>query len=138
MIRLNVPCLGAEELREIGGVLESGYLTQGKKVTEFEGIVKKTVGSRHGFAMSSATTALHLSLVALGIEPGDEVLVSDFTFPACGNVIVQAGAIPVCVDVMPDTYAMDPADLERRITERTRAIMVVHPFGLPADMDPVL
>ena len=138
MIRLNVPCLGAEELQEIGGVLDSGYLTQGKKVTEFEDIVKKVVGSPHGFAMSSATTALHLSLVALGIEPGDEVLVSDFTFPASGNVIVQAGAVPVCVDVLPDTYAMDPEDLERRVTDRTRAIMVVHPFGLPADMDPIL
>lgn len=138
MIRLNVPCVGAEELQEIGGVLESGYLTQGKKVTQFEDIVRNTVGSRYGFAMSSATTALHLSLIALGIEPGDEVLVSDFTFPASGNVIVQAGAIPVCVDVMPDTYAMDAQDLERRITDRTRAIMVVHPFGLPADMDPIL
>jgi dTDP-4-amino-4,6-dideoxygalactose transaminase len=138
MIRLNVPCLGAEELAAIGGVLDTGYLTQGKKVVEFEDAVKSTVGSRRGFAMSSATTALHLSLVALGIEPGDEVLVSDFTFPASGNVIVQAGAIPVCVDVLPDTYAMDPADLARRITERTRAIMVVHPFGLPADMDPIV
>jgi len=138
MIRLNVPCLGAEELQAIGGVLETGYLTQGKKVTEFESIVKGTVGSKHGFAMSSATTALHLSLVALGIKAGDEVLVSDFTFPASGNVIVQTGATPVCVDVLPDTYAMDPADLERRITDRTRAIMVVHPFGLSADMDPII
>jgi dTDP-4-amino-4,6-dideoxygalactose transaminase len=138
MIRLNIPCLGPEELAEIGGVLDTGYLTQGKKVTEFEEAVKSTVGSRYGFAMSSATTALHLSLVTLGIKPGDEVLVSDFTFPASGNVIVQAGATPVCVDVLPDTYGMDPGDLERRITERTRAIMVVHPFGLPADMDPII
>jgi dTDP-4-amino-4,6-dideoxygalactose transaminase len=87
--------------------------------------------------MSSATTALHLSLVALGIKPGDEVLVSDFTYPASGNVIIQQGARPVCVDVRPDTYAMDAADLARRVTPRTRAIMVVHPFGLAADMDAV-
>lgn len=138
MLRLNLPLTGEDELREIAAVLESGYLTQGLKVAEFENAVKAVTGSRHGFAMSSATTALHLSLVALGVGPGDEVLVSDFTFPASGNVIIQQGAVPVCVDVRPDTYAMDAADLERRITPRSRAVMVVHPFGLSADMDAIL
>ena len=138
MLRLTVPTTGEEELREIAAVLESGFLTQGPKVVEFENAVKAVTGSRHGFAMSSATTALHLCLVALGIAPGDEVLVSDLTFPASGNVIIQQGAVPVCVDVLPDTYAMDAADLERRITPRSRAVMVVHPFGLSADMDPIL
>lgn len=138
MLRLNLPLTGDEELREIAAVLASGYLTQGPKVAEFEDAVKAVTGSRHGFAMSSATTALHLSLVALGIGPGDEVLVSDFTFPASGNVIIQQGAVPVCVDALPDTYAMDAADLERRITPRSRAVMVVHPFGLSADMEAIM
>ena len=138
MIRLNVPETGAEELAEVDAVLQSGYLTQGPKVAEFERAVQAVVGSRHAFAMSSATTALHLSLVALGIGQGDEVLVSDFTYPASGNVIAHAGATPVCVDVMPDTYAMDCGDLEGRITEKSKAIMVVHPFGLSADMDGVM
>ena len=137
MIRLNLPFTGDEEMAEVRAVLHSGYLTQGPKVAEFERAVQAVVGSRHAFAMSSATTALHLSLVALGIKAGDEVLVSDFTYPASGNVIVQQGARPVCVDVLPDTYAMDARDLEKRITPKSRAIMVVHPFGLSADMDAV-
>ncbi len=138
MLRLNVPFSGEEEIAEIRQVLESGYLTQGPKVLEFENAVRAIVGSKHAFAMSSATTALHLSLVAMGIGHGDEILVSDFTYPASGNVIIQRGAIPVCVDVLPDTYAMDPADLARKITPKSKAIMVVHPFGLSADMDPIL
>ena len=137
MLRLNLPATGEDELAEVRTVLESGYLTQGPKVQEFERALQGIVGSKHAFAMSSATTALHLSLVALGIKPRDEVLVSDFTYPASGNVIVQQGAIPVCVDVLPDTYAMDAADLERRVTPQSRAIMVIHPFGLSADMDAV-
>jgi perosamine synthetase len=138
MLRLNVPFTGDDEVREIAAVLESGYLTQGPKGVEFEEAVKAVTGSRHGFAMSSATTALHLSLAVLGIGPGDEVAVSDFTYPASGNVIIQQGAVPVCIDVLPDSYAMDAADLEQRITSRTRAVMVVHPFGLSADMDAIL
>lgn len=138
MLRLNIPLTGEEEIIEIRKVLESGYLTQGPKVQEFENGLKAITGSKYAFAMSSATTALHLSLVALGIGHRDEVLVSDFTYPASGNVIVQRGAIPVCVDVLPHTYAMDPADLARKITPASKAIMVVHPFGLSADMDPIL
>jgi len=137
MLRLNVPATGADELAEVRTVLESGYLTQGPKVQEFERAVQAIVRSKHAFAMSSATTALHLALVALGIQREDEVLVSDLTYPASGNVIIQQGAIPICVDVLPDTYAMNAADLERRITPRSRAIMVVHPFGLSADMNAV-
>lgn len=137
MMRLNLPFTGADELLEVSQVLESGYLTQGPKVAEFEQAVKNIIGSQYAFAMSSATTALHLSLVALGIAPDDEVLVSDFTFPASGNVIAQQGARPVLVDVNLDTYAMDAQDLERRITSRTRAIMPIHPFGLSADMEAI-
>lgn len=132
------PVTGTEELEEIRGVLESGQLSQGPKVREFEAMVAAHTGARHAFATSSCTTALHLSLVALGIGPGDEVLVPDFTFPATANVVVQQGAVPVLVDVDLDTYNVDPAVLADRLTRRTRAVIPVDLFGLAADMDPVV
>ncbi len=137
-IPLTRPLTDEAEIDEIRGVLESGTLTQGPKVVELERMVAELVGTPHAFATTSATTALHLSLVALGIGPGDEVLVPDFTFPATANVVVQQGATPVLVDIDLDTYAMDVEDLERRITARSRAIMPVHPFGLPAAMGPIM
>jgi perosamine synthetase len=137
-IPLASPWTGEEELDEIRAVLASGYLSQGPKVEEFERMVAAVTGSRYAFATSSCTTAMHLALVALGIGPGDEVLVPDFTFPATANVVVQQGAVPVLVDVEPDTHNVDPADLARRLTARTRAIMPVHLFGLSADLDPCL
>lgn len=135
MIRLNVPDVGGEELEQIRQVLQSGYLTQGPRVAEFEQRVSEYVGSRHAFAMSSCTTALHLALVALGIKAGDEVLVSDFTFPATGNVVVQQGAIPVLVDIDLDTFTANPGDFEAKITGKTRAAIIVDTFGCAADMD---
>jgi perosamine synthetase len=134
-MRLNVPLTGPEELAEVARVLESGYLTQGPRAAEFEGLVADYVGVRHTFATSSCTTALHLALVALGIGPGDEVIVPDFTFPATANVVVQQGARPVVVDIDLADYGMDPAALAAAITPLTRAIVVVHAFGLCADMD---
>ena len=138
MIPINKPFCGDDELAEVEKVLRSGYLTQGPKVLEFEEAVKAVTGSKHAFAMTSATTALHLSLVALGIKDGDEVLCSDLTFPATGNVVIEERGVPVFVDVLRDTYAMDPADLEKKLTKRTKAILVVNPFGLSADLDPIL
>jgi perosamine synthetase len=132
------PQLAGDEVDEIRSVLESGILTQGPKVAELEHMVAELVGVPHAFAVTSATTALHLSLVAARIGPGDEVLVPDFTFPATANVVVQQGAVPVLVDITVDTFAIDPEDLERHVTPRTRAILPVHPFGLPAPMDAVL
>ena len=132
------PLTGEEEIEEIRGVLESGQLSQGPKVVEFEAMVAALCGTRHAFATSSCTTALHLSLVALGIGPGDEVLVPDFTFPATANVVVQQGAVPVLVDIDLDTFNVDPDDLARHITARTRAVMPVDLFGLAADMGPVV
>lgn len=134
-IRLALPYTDQDELDEVAAVLASGNLTQGPKVQELEQGVARLVGAEHAFATTSATTALHLSLAALGIGPGDEVIVPDFTFPATANVVVQLGARPVLVDVDPRTYAMQPEELRRHITPRTRAIMPVHPFGLSADMD---
>jgi perosamine synthetase len=137
MIRLNVPDVDQDELEQIRSVLDSGYLTQGPKVAQFEKLVADYVGSAHAFATSSCTTALHLSLVALGIGPGDEVVVADFTFPATANVVVQQGAVPILADIDLDTFTIDPKDLARRISSRTRAILVVDTFGCPCDMDAV-
>jgi perosamine synthetase len=138
VVPLASPWTGEEELAEVRAVLASGYLSQGPKVEEFEAMVAASVGSRYAFAASSCTTAMHLALVALGVGPGDEVLVPDFTFPATANVVVQQGAVPVLVDVQPDTYNVDPLELAKHLTERTRAIMPVHLFGLSADLDPCL
>jgi dTDP-4-amino-4,6-dideoxygalactose transaminase len=138
LIRLALPYVDDDEIEEIRAVLASGYLTQGPKVAEFERMVAEYIGIKHAFATSSCTTALHLSLVALDIGPGDEVLVPDFTFPATANVVVQQGAVPVLVDIDLDTYAIDVKDAAHKVTDRTRAIMPMHPFGLSADMDPIL
>lgn len=137
-IRLALPFTDGQEIEEIAAVMATGTLTQGPKVAEFEGRVAELIGVRHAIATTSATTALHLSLAALGIGPGDEVIVPDFTFPATANVVVQQGAVPVLVDIDLSTFTLDPRDLERRVTPRTRAIVPVHAFGLTADMDAVM
>ena len=136
-IRLVVPAVGDDELREVAQVLASGYLTQGPMVAAFEAAVAQSVGVRHAIATTSATTALHLTLAALNVGPDDEVLVPDFTFPATANVVVQLGATPVLVDIDLATFNIDPGDLERKITNRSRVIIPVHVFGLSADMDVV-
>ncbi len=132
-IRLTRPVTGPEELEAVRAVLESGILAQGPRVEAFERAIEKRCRARHAIATSSCTTALHLALAALGVGPGDEVAVADFTFPATANAVIQQGAAVVPVDIDPDTCAMDPADLERRITPRTKAVIVVDPLGAPAD-----
>jgi perosamine synthetase len=132
-IPLTRPWTGDAELEAVRAVLESGHLAQGPRVAAFEDAVREVTGARHAIATSSCTTALHLALVLAGVGPGDEVAVADFTFPATANVIVQQGAVPVPVDIDPATYAMDPADLARRIGPRTRAVLAVDPVGSPAD-----
>jgi perosamine synthetase len=138
MIRLNVPLLGEEEADAVARVLQTGYLTQGAKAAELERQIADLVGVPYGFATSSATTGLHLALVALGVGPGDEVIIPDFSFPATANVVVQQGAVPVFVDIRLADFGMDPDLLEAAITPKTKAIMPVHAFGLIADMDPIL
>ena len=135
LVRLAWPDVGEEELAEIREVLESGRLTMGEKVAEFEALLAGAAGTAHAVAVSSGTAALHVAVLALGIGPGDEVLVPAYTFPASGNVVALAGAMPVLVDVDPVTMNLDPEDAARRVTPRTKAVLAVHLFGRPARME---
>ena len=138
MIRLADPVLGPEELQAVAAVLASGQLVQGARVRDFEERVAAVVGTPHAIAVSSGTAALHLAILALGIGPGDEVIVPDFTWPACANVVELTGARAVLADIDPHTYNLAPATLAGLLTSRTKAIMAVHLFGLPADLEPIL
>lgn len=136
-MRLTVPWLDDDEVDAVAAILGTGYLTQGPVAARFEQLIADYVGSERAIATSSCTTALHLALEALGIMPGDEVIVPDFTFPATANVVVQCGAMPVLVDIDPGTFNALPDAIEAAITDRTRAIMVVHAFGQCAPMDEI-
>jgi perosamine synthetase len=132
-IRLGDPALGEAELAAVAEVLETGMLTMGPKVPEFEALVARACAVEHALAVSSGTAALHLAVRALGIGPGDEVIVPAYTFPATANVVALSGARPVLVDVDPHTLNLDPAKLE--LGPRTKAILAVHLFGRPVDWD---
>jgi dTDP-4-amino-4,6-dideoxygalactose transaminase len=129
------PLLGSEEEEEVLKVLRSGWLTAGPKVAEFEHDFRNYTGSRHSLALNSGTSALYLSLLSLGIGAGDEVITTPFTFASTANAIVLAGAVPVFSDVDATTFNLDAGQIEEQITPRTRAILVVHFAGRPADLD---
>jgi perosamine synthetase len=133
VVRLALPDAGEEELAEVARVLESGMLTMGAKVAELEAELARACEVEHAVAVSSGTAAIHLAVLALGIGPGDEVIVPAYTFPATANVVALAGAEPVLVDVDPETFNLDPAKVEP--TPRTKAIMPVHLFGRPARVE---
>jgi dTDP-4-amino-4,6-dideoxygalactose transaminase len=132
-IRLGWPDLGEPELAEVREVLESGMLTMGPKVAEFEAELARACEVEHALVVSSGTAALHLAVLALGLEPGDEVLVPAYTFPATANVVALSGLKPVLVDVDPGTMNLDPAQV--RVGPRTKAVLAVHLFGRPAALE---
>lgn len=133
-----VPHITQAEIDEVVDTLRSGWLTTGPKTKRFEREFARKVDAPYAVALNSATAAMHLALDAIGLQPGDEVIVPVYTFTASAEVVVYFRARPVLVDVDPVTCNLDPAQLERSITPRTRAIIVVHIAGLPADMDSIL
>jgi UDP-4-amino-4-deoxy-L-arabinose-oxoglutarate aminotransferase len=129
------PTLGEEEIASVVDSMRSGWITSGPKVLEFERQFKEWLGVPHAVAVNSATAALHVVLAALRVGRGDEVVTASMTWPSAVNCIELLGARPVFADVLPRTLLIDPADVRRRITERTKAVIPVHFAGQPADLD---
>ncbi len=132
------PDIGQEEIDEVVDTLRSGWLTAGPKVAAFEEAFRHVTGASHAVALSSCTAGLHLALLAAGIGPGDEVITTPLTFAATVNVILHVGARPVLADVRDDDYNIDPNEVERRTTPRTKALLPVHYGGQPCRMDELL
>lgn len=127
------PAIGAEEMAEVMATLQSGWLSTGPRVRQFERAFADYVGARHAVAVNSCTAALHLSLIVSGVGAGDEVVTTPLTFCATANTVIHTGATPVFADVDPVTWNLDPAAAEQALTDRTRAIIPVHYAGRPAD-----
>jgi dTDP-4-amino-4,6-dideoxygalactose transaminase len=134
-IQISLPSTGDDEWHATREPLSTGWLTQGPKVAQFEKAFAERHQVPHALATTSCTTALHLILAAMGIGPGDEVIVPSFTWVATANAVLYCGATPVLADVDRQTNNIDPADVARRVTPRTKAVIAVHLFGLCADMD---
>lgn len=132
------PLVGKEEIREVLETLESGWISTGPKVALFEQNVKKYIKTKYAKAVNSCTAAMHLSLIASGVSRGDEVITSPLTFSATANVILHVGAKPVFVDVEKQTGNIDTTLIEKKITSRTKAIIPVHLYGRPCDMDKIM
>ena len=133
----NRSLIGQEEIVAVVEVLRGGWLTTGARTREFEAAFARYVGAGNTVALNSCTAALHLALVATGIREGDEVILPTMTFAASGEVIFYLGARPVLVDCLPNSFQLDPEQVERKITSRTRAILPVHFAGAPCDLDPI-
>lgn len=134
MIPVAKPLLGREEADAAREIVLSGWLSQGAQVAAFEAEFASVVGAPHACAVSNCTTALHLALIGMGVEAGDEVVTVSHSFIAAANVIRQCGAIPVFVDIEPGGFNMDPAAVTSAITLRTRAVLCVHQMGMPCDL----
>jgi dTDP-4-amino-4,6-dideoxygalactose transaminase len=132
----SLPAIGEEEIAEVADSLRSGWITTGPKTRRFEEEFREYIGARHAIAVNSCTAGLHIALAALGIGPGDEVIVPTLTFCSTANVVVHLGARPVLVDVGED-FNVTPEAIERAITSRTRAIIPVHYGGQPCDLDAI-
>lgn len=131
------PLIEEEEINEVVDSLKSGWLGTGPKVTRFENLIKDYVGAKFAVALNSCTAGLHLSLIALGIGPGDEVITTPFTFCATANAIIHSGAKPVFVDIDEKSMNIDVNKIEQAITGKTKAIIPVHFAGRPCDMDTI-
>lgn len=129
------PSITQQEIDSVVATLVAGRLTQGESVVRFEKRLSDYLQVKHVIACSSGTAALHLALAAIGIGPGDEVLVPDLTYVATANAVTYVGATPVLVDVSPNTWNISLEDAERKVSSRTRAILPVHLYGIPCDMD---
>ncbi|MFB0544320.1 MAG: DegT/DnrJ/EryC1/StrS family aminotransferase [Asgard group archaeon] len=136
-IPIALPILGEEEERAVIEVLRSGYLVQGEVVEKFEKEFGKFNGVNHAIAVNSGTAALHVALQALKLLPGDEVITAPYTFSASATAALFLGGIPVFVDINTETFNIEPEKIEKAITRKTKGIIPVHLFGLPADMDPI-
>ena len=138
----NRPILGAEEIAAVTEVLESGMLTHksgaGTFTLRFEEAFAKQIGAKHAIAVNSGTAALHAALLAFEVKAGDEVIAPPFSFIATTNMVLLNGAKVVFADITPDTYTLDTEKVEAAITPRTKAIMPVHLYGHPTDMDPLM
>lgn len=138
-IPVNQPLLDGKERQYLNECIDGGWISsEGPFVKRFEENFAARVGRKHGIAVCNGSAALDAAVVALRIQPGDEVILPTFTIISCAAAIVRAGAIPVVVDCDPQTWNMDVAQIEAKITPKTKAIMVVHIYGLPVDMAPVL
>jgi dTDP-4-amino-4,6-dideoxygalactose transaminase len=134
MIPIAKPYLNEQDAQAAFDTIMSGWITQGPRVQEFEEKFAAYTGAKHAVAVSNCTTGLHLAMIVAGIQPGDEVICPSMSYIATANSIMYMGAIPVFAEVHPETYNLDVADAERRITPRTKAILLVHQIGMPADI----
>ena len=138
MLGFQPPAIGDEEIAAVTETLRSGWLTSGPSAAKLEERMREFLEAEHVLALASGTAALHLSLVALGVGPGDEVITSPITWPATANVIVHTGATPIFVDVREGDLNIDPARAAEAVTERTKVVLPVDLAGQPADLDPLL
>jgi dTDP-4-amino-4,6-dideoxygalactose transaminase len=138
MLGFQPPAIGDEEIAAVTETLRSGWLTSGPNAAMLEERMKEYLGAEHVLALASGTAALHLSLVALGVGPGDEVITTPITWPATANVIVHSGATPVFVDVREDDLNIDPARVAEAVTEKTKVVLPVDLAGQPANLDPLM
>jgi dTDP-4-amino-4,6-dideoxygalactose transaminase len=138
MISISMPILEDEEKKSVADVLGTGYIAEGVRVKEFESVFSNYCGTKYGVATSSGTTALHLSLLACGIEKGDEVITTPFSFIATANAILYCGAKPIFADIDAQTFNIDPEKIKEKITDRTKAVIVVHLYGHPCEMEPII